>query len=388
VVPGVGLWLLMSPAASAGLALPEPTCASDATFGVQIDEEARALGALDQIYVDGAVAVPIRLGLGLSIIQRPADLVERGLVSVDVAGPDGAGLPGHLELALSTQPSPGAGQSGWLIWVGEQPFEPNTNYELEYAFVNEKISMCPEALSITGALPFSTGEGSAKSQLEGVSLDFSSAVLYPQFGSELGCCSAPESKPCVDEGKCTACWTSFYSVGQASAVVNPPLPVSYFAVDISLLAGGVEQRGTGQGAEGYVMFLVNESVPEYCFEARLRPRAPLDAAVSTSTCLPSADVLQPIVTLPFTPLRIADCAEPPPVSLAGPHDVVQAMFGTTELEAQTAIGGITTPPSGPVTPTTSFSDGQRDGCSVSPSSGTASAMPWVVALLLLARRRR
>jgi MYXO-CTERM domain-containing protein len=68
--------------------------------------------------------------------------------------------------------------------------------------------------------------------------------------------------------------------------------------------------------------------------------------------------------------------------------VVQAMFGATELEAQTAILGSTTPPGGPVTPTTSFSDGQRDGCTVSPRGGAPSAMPWVVAVLLLARRRR
>jgi len=32
--------------------------AANPSFGVRIDEEARALGALDKIYVDGAVAVP------------------------------------------------------------------------------------------------------------------------------------------------------------------------------------------------------------------------------------------------------------------------------------------------------------------------------------------
>jgi hypothetical protein len=361
---------------------------SQPSFGVLVDDEALAMGALDNVFVDGAVAVPIRLGLGLSTIQRATDLVALGLVSVDVTGADGAGLPTHhLEIAPANQATPGLGQSAWLIWVGQRAFEPNTAYRLEYAFVNDKISMCPESLPITGELSFSTGAASAKGQLETVTtFTFSQAVIYPQLRTEFGCCSAPESMPCVNEGNCVACWASVYSVGQASAVANVPLPVSYFAVDVSLLAGEVEQVGTNQGAEGYTTFLVKDSAPEYCFEARLHPRALLDEALAISSCLPSIDVLKANVTLPFTPLPIADCVEPPS-GQAGEHDVAQARFAKTEQEAQSAILGIMTPPSpGPVTATPTPDD--HDGCTVLPRGGEPSGAPWLVGLLLLARRRR
>jgi hypothetical protein len=357
---------------------------------VRIDE-VQALLALDRIYVDGAVALPIRLGLGLANLQKPSDLVARGLVNIDVVDGNGVALTGTVELATPGTGTPGQGSDAWLIWVGERPFLPNSSYELQYSFVNDKISACPEAVPALGSLAFSTGELSAAGELEGAMLNFTNASLHTQIGFDAGCCSAPDSGPCISAGKCVACWSAYSYVSGAQAALTLPLPASYFKIDFSLLAGNAPQTVVDHPIEGNALFLVQASAPDYCFVADLRPRAGLDAVVSARKCVPSRELLLGNASGPFTPLPASECSEPPASARAGANDVLHVVFGTTEEEARAGLNPAPTPPSGAGTPTPApppviTQTSSSNDCTFAAGHANTSVSMGLLALLLLALR--
>jgi hypothetical protein len=188
-----------------------------------------------------------------------------------------------------------------------------------------------------------------------------------------------------------ACWDWIYLVASAQAHVSPEPPPAYFTVDFSLFAGDVPQALVDVTSL-YGTFSVTDHAPEYCFHAELRPRAYLEDSVRISQCVPSASVLELNLPQAVTPIYQSDCAEPPQAGV--PDGLRQAMFGATEEEARAALHAIQPDPTVPVAippvsmPLATSQSAESGGCGVAASPPALQVMPWIVALTLLAHRRR
>lgn len=380
----LSLGLALIPRASAALALPEPTCTyPEPSFGVQLDEDAIATGELDGIYVDGVLAIPVQLGLGMSGISSPAVLVDKGLVNVDVLDTDGALLAGSLELVLpKVTSSSELGYPAWLVWIGNEPFEPNTRYQFQFSFINDTLSDCPEAISVSGTRVFETGTRQAAQDL--LPPQIVNASLLPYVEGSPGCCSVPEHELCLREAKCTACWFTYVRTASGHITVDSPLPLSYFGLELELLAGTLAQPLIEQHP-AYTSFNIVDPAPEYCFEASLRPRARDSEAVETvELCLARDSPPRGEPPPETTELPASDCADGPLFERSDEGLITYAAFGADEDAARAALQG-------PISsdPLMAPKPAARDsGCAT--AGTTADSRWWLcgVVLAALARRRR
>src|SRR6185369_5074189 len=87
-------------------------------------------------------------------------------------------------------------EPAWLVWVGENAFEPNTGYKVQYSFVNDQISSCPEAVPVAGVTSFTTGERSAADDLADASVFYSNADFWPTSEPNSGCCNVTDATRC------------------------------------------------------------------------------------------------------------------------------------------------------------------------------------------------
>jgi len=338
VVCGLLLVLLTPPNAAAGaLPPPLPSCNDfEPSFGVRLDESALARGALDGIYVDGAVALPVQLGLRVSNVREPSELVARGLVTLDVTDPSGAPLDGSVELVLPSLQSMVA-EPAWLVWVGENAFEPNTSYEVQYSFVNDQITSCPQAVSVAGVTTFTTGERSAADDLVDASVLFSTADFHSSAEPNSGCCNVTDATACQTQDSCVACWETMLVLKDAFVKAHFGLPGAYFTLDFSLLAGERPQpisTGSQYLQEASAAFAITDPALEYCFHVDLRPRAHVDARISTSRCV-NAFGLAIFPDQPKVDAIPADaCAEDPQLTQTA---LFFARFGQSEDEARAAL---------------------------------------------------
>ena len=344
---------------------------------------APARGALEGIYVDGVVALPVQLGLNIANVRDPSVLVARGLVSLDVTDPSGAPLKGSVELVLPPRQLPSSQSTAdpaWLVWVGEKAFEPNTGYKVQYSFVNDQISSCPEALQVAGVTSFTTGERSAVDDLADASVFFSRAEFHSTSEPNSGCCNVTDATRCQSQDSCVACWEFMLALKDASVEASFALPGAYFALDFSLLAGERPQpiSTRGQYVQGAsASFAITDPALEYCFQADLRPRAHVDASISTSRCVNAFG--QAIYSgLPTIDAMPADaCAEAPQLTQTA---LLFARFGQSEDEARAAL------PPGLRNPNGSRGTASRiasDGCAIGPRRETW-GRDWLLGLLIAA----
>lgn len=383
--------LLFVRLAEAGIAPPEPECG--ATYGIQLDEPAIAQGALDAVYIDGVVAIPVLVGLELASVRTASAMLESGLVTVDALSESGELLAGVLSYVPSTEPLPSFGQRGWLIWSGQEPFSVDATYQLEYSFVNDTISGCPEAISDSGTRTFKTGARSATEDLAPPELV--TTELIPMSEGKPGCCSIPDSDSCRDVGRCFACWQSFQQVVGAQAQAKSALPASYFALDVSM-AGATGELTYPDTNPLDASFTLDEPQAEYCFEATLRARAGGDEVESTTRCLTSLESAGPPLHSGYTAVPVAACADGPLLERRDEDIVIHAALGLTEEEARSIAGLPYAQPAVPkptgqptaVAPNTAASD-DSSGCSLEPRGGRGRS-GWLMGLgvLVLARARR
>lgn len=363
--------LLLTTSAAVAESAPGITCAQTTiAFGVRLNEEALAL---DEIYFDGVVPVPVSFGLqrGLMTITDQAELVTRGLVQLDVADASGTALVGSVEIV-----------GNLLVWVGEKAFEKNATYELAYSFANDQISLCPEGVPQSGVIRFTTGQRSAKQDFAEISLD---AKLEAKYVPEPGCCTVrdpvavvPSSTPCLTTGTCVACWDSVLQVGGASAYASTAAPFSYFKLDFSLLADDLPQPVTYQNF-GNVRFAVTDAASQYCVQAELITRGPVAARSNVSQCFSSDTFLQSAVLPEFTALPVDACAEDVQLTLAQQKGTrLQARFGSTEEEALRALHPMFPELRGP-----QGDDVARDDCALHGRSANSRGA-WLLALLVIA----
>jgi hypothetical protein len=340
---------------------------------VRLDESALARGALEGIYVDGVVALPVQLGLNIANVRDPAALVARGLVSLDVTDPSGAPLNGSVELVLPYSQT--LLDPAWLVWVGENAFEPNIGYQVQYSFVNDQITSCPTA-PVAGVTTFTTGERSAADDLTDASVFFSTADFQSTSEPNSGCCNVTDATRCQTQDSCVACWERTLVLKDASVKANFALPGAYFAMDISLLAGERPQPISTrdqhvQGASA--SFAITDPALEYCFQVDLRPRAHVEARISTSQCVNAFG--QAIYSgLPEIDAMPADaCAEDPQLTRPA---LLFARFGQSEAEARAAL------PPGFRNPNGSRGTAS-DGCAIGPRRETW-GRDWLLGLLIAA----
>jgi hypothetical protein len=264
-------------------------------------------------------------------------------------------------------------EPAWLVWVGEKAFEPNTGYKLQYSFVNDQISPCPEALPVAGVASFTTGERSAADDLANANVFFSRADFRYTSEPNSGCCTVTEDTRCQTHDSCVACWERMLVLKDAAVKASFALPGAYFALDLSLLASERpqpiltrEQYAPGASAS----FTITDPALEYCFHADLRPRAHVDARVSTSQCVNAFG--EPIYSgLPTIDAMPADaCAEDPQLTQPA---LLFARFGQSEAEARAAL-----PPDfrskGPIA---------SDGCAIGPRPETW-GHDWLLGVLIAA----
>ena len=389
----LGVGLSFAPASSAGLALPAPTCSyPEPSFGVLMDEDAIAAGALDEIYVDGVVAVPIRLGLGLANIQSPAELLERGFVNLDIVAPDGSALPGELEMLPGAAGGPIAyGQAAWLIWTGAEPFAAQSEYAIEFSFVNENLIDCPEAVSSSGKRMFRTGVRSAAEDV--VPPNILGAQLLPSYLTDPGCCSIPDTDACKLDGKCFACWQNLQQITSAQVIVESSLPLTYFSFELSLAEGELVTPLVAQSPL-YATFSVTQAAPEYCFDAGVRPRAGGEALASVTRCVPGTEYIRMMLDPNLTELPAESCADGPLAERTGQGIVALAALAATEAQARAVVTPVAPVGSGgtpsvspmpvqptPTSPPSGLSDdgSSSDSCALSHRTGS----PLGVGLALL-----
>jgi len=370
---------------------PPPSCndLGEPSFGVRLDESALARGALERIYVDGVVALPLQLGLRIANERDPSALVARGLVSLDVTDPSGAPLNGSVELVLppsQLRSSQMAAEPAWLVWVGDNAFEPNAGYKVQYSFVNDQISSCPEALPVGGVTSFTTGERSAAADLADASVVLSRSDFHSSSEPNSGCCNVTDNTRCQTQGSCVACWELMLVLKDAFVEASFALPGAYFALDFSLLAGERPQPISTraqyvQGASA--SFAITDPALEYCFRADLRPRAHVDARISTSRCVNAfGQAIYP--GLPDIDAMPADsCAEAPQLTQPA---LLFARFGQSADQARAALPpGFRNPNGSSGTAPSHSSNGPitSDGCAVGPRRETW-GRDWLLGLLVAA----
>jgi hypothetical protein len=358
--------LLLAAGAAASEPRP-PTCAdSPRDFDVRFDEQAPALG---EIYVDGVVPLPVRFGLELrlSLNDDVSELVDQGLIQLDVADASGNVLAGSVELV-----------DNWLLWVGEKPFESNATYELRYAFANDRLSVCPDAAPQSGVVPFSTGQRSAAEDLAAPSLE--PRLIVSRFDAP-GCCTVrdpqrviPSSHPCLATGRCVACWDEVAQITFANEFARTPLPSTYFKMEFSLEADGRPQDITYERF-GHVNFSITDAAAQYCFQTALKVRGSPNATATASQCLSSTAVPD------FTGMPLDGCTEDTrPVRRE--DALLQARFGTTEEEVRQR------PMFGPL------GDDEAQGCALqscavgSRAGNAAGGWPLALFVLAMAARRK
>jgi hypothetical protein len=341
---------------------------------VRLDGSALERGTLEGIYVDGAMALPVQLGLRVANVRGPSDLVAGGLVSLAVTDPSGAPLNGSVELVLPSLQNMVA-KPAWLVWVGESAFEPNTSYELHYSFANDQITSCPQAVSVAGVTTFTTGERSAADDLVDASVFLSTADLPYTNQPNSGCCPMTDAAPCQAGDGCVACWEHMLVLKDAFVKASFGLPGAYFRLDFSLLAGERPQPISTRSQylqEESASFAIADPALEYCFHVDLRPRAHVDARISTSRCV-NAFGQATYPGLPTIDAIPADaCAADPQLTQTA---LLFARFGQSEDEARAAL------PPGFRNRTEGAA--ASDGCAVAPRR-QASGRDWVLGLLVAA----
>jgi hypothetical protein len=161
---------------------------------------------------------------------------------------------------------------------------------------------------------------------------------------------------------------------EASVKASFALPGAYFALDISLLAGERPQPISTrdqyvQGASA--SFAITDPALDYCFHADLRPRAHVDARISTSQCVNAFG--EAIYSgLPEIDAMPADaCAEDPQLTQPA---LLFARFGQSEDEARAALPPGFRNPKGPIA---------SDGCAIGPRR-EAWGRDWLLGLLIAA----
>jgi hypothetical protein len=382
VARGLLLVVLTPLSAAAGAPVPPPPSCNDfwaPSFGVRLDESAPARGALEGIYVDGVVALPVQLGLNVANVRDPSVLVARGLVSLDVTDPSGAPLKGSVELVLPPLQLPSSQSTAdpaWLVWVGEKAFEPNTGYQVQYSFVNDQITSCPQGVPVAGVTTFTTGQRSAADDLADASVFFSRADFHSTSEPNSGCCHVTDATRCQTQDSCMACWEFMLVMKDAFVEASFGLPGAYFVLDFSLLAGERPQPISTRGQyvqEASASFAITDPALEYCFHVDLRPRAHVDARVRTSRCVNAFG--QGIYSgLPKIDAMPADaCAEDPQLTQAA---LLFARFGQSEDEAKAAL------PPGFRNPNGSRG-AASDGCAIGPRRETW-GRDWLLGLLVAA----
>lgn len=371
------LLVVLTPLNAAAGARPQPPSCDDfwdPSFGVRLDESALARGALEGIYVDGAVALPVQLGLRISNVRALSDLVAGGLVSLDVTDPSGAPLNGSVELVLPSFQSMVA-EPAWLVWIGENAFEPNASYKLQYSFANDQITSCPQGVPVAGVTTFTTGERSAADDLVDASVFFSRADFQSTSEPNSGCCNVTDAPRCQTQDSCVACWEFMLVLKDAFVEASFALPGAYFTLDLSLLAGERPQPISTRSQyvqEASASFAITDPALEYCFHADVRPRAHVDARISTSRCVNAFGQVTSS-SLPTIDAMPADaCAEDPQLTQTA---LLFARFGQSEDEARAAL------PPGFRNRTEGAA--ASDGCAIGPRRDTW-GRDWLLGLLIAA----
>lgn len=385
---GLLLVMLTPLGAAAGAPVPPPPSCNDfwePSFGVRLDESALARGGLEGIYVDGVVALPVQLGLHVANVRDPSALVARGLVSLNVTDPSGAPLKGSVELVLpSFQSTVMVAEPAWLVWVGENAFEPNTGYKVQYSFANDQISSCPDGLPVAGVTSFTTGERSAADDLVDASVFFSRTDFQSTRELNSGCCNVTDATRCQTQDSCVACWERMLVPKDAFVEASFALPGAYFTLDLSLLAGERPQPLSTRGEyvqEASASFAITDPALEYCFHADLRPRAHVDARTSTSRCINAlGQVTYPgLPTIDAMPADV--CAEDSQLTQTA---LLFARFGQSEDEARAALPPDFRNPNGSTGTASLHSSGgtaASDGCAIGPRRETW-GRAWLLGLLV------